>query len=277
MTVTPQYISVSRRTDIPRFFHHEFLTAWEQGAITYEGGYGRSYTVSLQPEAVLGYIFWSKDFAPLLADPRFPELLAVSNALFHYTLNYCPPLEPRLAPLADRLQTLATLCALVGPERVLWRYDPLCKFSLPGGQVEHNGEAFFRLLPLVQALGVRRCYFSFMTPYAKTRGRGVQFFPFSEAEKIRQSQRMTEAATAAGLTLHNCCNPELLALVPGIAMAHCVDEQLLAATDRFRVHRPRRPRPTRNSCGCYESRDIGSYRQPCPHGCRYCYANPALD
>lgn len=277
MTTISQYISVSRRTDIPRFFHREFLAAWEEGEITYEGGYGRSYTVSLRPEAVLGYIFWSKDFAPLLGDPRFPALLAGNNALCHFTINYCPPLEPHLAPLAERLQTLGKLCALLGPERVLWRFDPLCKFSFPGGPCQSNGEAFFRLLPIIRATGVRRCYFSFMTPYAKTRGRGVQFFPFAESEKIRLGQRMAEAAGAAGMTLHNCCNPELLALVPEIEMAHCVDDRLLAQTDRFHCHRPRRPRPTRSGCGCSESRDIGSYRQPCPHGCRYCYANPARE
>jgi hypothetical protein len=270
----PQYISASRRTDLPRFFHREFFAAWEQGSVTYDGGYGRSYTVSLKTEDVLGYIFISKDYSPFLAEPRFPRLLAENNAILHFTLNDCPELEPRVAPLSARLALFSRLCELVGPERVLWRFDPVCKYAMPGGPTQSNEAAFFRLLPLLAREGIDRCYFSFMTLYPKLKSRRARFLAFTGEEKQSIALRMQAAARQHGLTLHACCNPELAALAPAIPQSRCVDDALLAATDRFGRHRPLRRQATRPGCGCYQCRDIGSYRQRCPHGCLYCYANP---
>ncbi len=270
----PQYISVSRRTDIPRFFSRDFFAAWREGSVTYDGGYGRGYTVSLRDEDVLGYIFWSKDFAPFLAAPEFDALLGRANALFHFTINHCPELEPRVAPLGERLATLARLCERVGPERVLWRFDPVCRYVGSAGSARENLAPFYEILPTVAGLGIRRCYFSFMTAYAKHQRRGVRFLAFTPEEKRNLSREMAAAATKQGVHLYNCCNPELLAAASPIRQAHCIDDDLLASTDRFGRHRALQRKPTRPGCGCAASRDIGSYAQRCPHGCYYCYANP---
>jgi hypothetical protein len=87
---------------------------------------------------------------------------------------------------------------------------------------------------------------------------------------------MLAAAGNESMKLQNCCNTEIPGLVPGISLAHCIDEALLQETDRFGMHEPLDLKPTRGGCGCYESRDIGSYDPPCPHGCLYCYANPRI-
>jgi len=274
-TSKPQYISASRRTDIPAFFAGDFFAAWRAGAVTYDGGYGRSYTVSLRPDAVLGYIFWSKDFAPFIADPNFRPLIQTNNAVFGFTINDCPELEPRVARLEERLATLGRLCDAVGPERVVWRFDPLCKFVDARGATTLNWRPFLEILPMVARLGVKECYFSFMTAYNKLKSRGVKFLPFTIEEQTSIVAEMVGAAAAAGLTLANCCNPEVLDLNPAVRQAHCVSDDLLRRTDRFGVHPGLKEKPTRPGCGCFESRDIGSYAQKCPHGCHYCYANPA--
>ena len=274
MPPRPIYISASRRTDIPRFFTNDFFTAWQKGEVSYNGGYGRSYTVSLRPEDVLGYIFWSKDFSPLINHPLFAKLISRNNAVFHYTLNDCPDLEPRVAPLEERIATLYRLCDFVGPERVLWRYDPVCKYRSSAGEFVTNEQAFYAILPQIRKTGIKRCYFSFMSDYNKLAGRGVVFGQFTDEEKAGIAKRMLDAAIVAGITLWNCCNSEIPNLVSGISMAHCIDDELLKNTDRFNIHRDLAMKPTRKGCGCYESRDIGSYLQKCPHGCLYCYANP---
>ena len=274
MSSNPLYISVSRRTDIPRFFVNEFFIAWLAGGITYDGGYGKTHTVSLLPRDVLGYIFWSKDYSPLINHPLFEKCIGKNNAVFHFTINDCPDLEPRVAPLEGRIATLRKLCELVGPERVFWRFDPLCKYRGPGGILADNKDAFFKILPLAARQGIRRCYFSFMSFYNKLNTRGMEFEQFTLQEKADIGRRMLEACSEKGMTLYSCCNPEVPALAPGIETAHCIDDDSLRETDRFGVHPALRLKPTREGCGCFESRDIGSYLQKCPHGCRYCYANP---
>ena len=272
----PIYISASRRTDIPRFFTNDFFTAWQKGEVSYNGGYGRSYTVSLRPEDVLGYIFWSKDFTPLINHPLCAKLISRNNAVFHFTINDCLELEPRVAPLNERIATLNRLCDLVGPERVLWRFDPVCRYRSSTGGFVTNEQAFYSILPQVRESGVRRCYFSFMSDYNKLARRGVVFKQFTDDEKSVIAKRLLDATIQAGMTLWNCCNGEIPNLVPGIRVAHCIDDELLKNTDRFNVHRPLEIKPTRKCCGCHESRDIGSYLQKCPHGCLYCYANPEI-
>ncbi len=268
------YISASRRTDVPRFFLNEFFDAWQKGEISYDAGYGRSYTLSLRPADVLGYIFWSKDFSAFIKHPHFERLIEQNNAVFHYTINDCADLEPNVAPLTDRLETLARLCGLVGPERVMWRFDPICKYRRKDGQVVTNFSAFFDILPHVEKAGVKRCYFSYMSHYPKLKKRDVLFDDFDEQERTALGKELLYATLKAGIKLYNCCNPEVLGLVPDILQAHCIDDELLRETDRFGVHPKLFLKPTRKGCGCFESRDVGSYLQKCLHRCMYCYANP---
>jgi len=271
----PYYISASRRTDIPRFFAEDFFRAWEAGEITYDGGYGRTHTVSLKPQDVLGYVFWSKDFSVFLDHPLLASLLDTNNAVFHYTINDCPDLEPNVASLEKRIETLCRLCDTVGPTRVLWRFDPICKYRAKNGTLTTNAQSFFDILPLIEKAGISRCYFSFMTMYSKLKRRGVAFEDFTREERKEIAGSMLSAAIAAGMKLYNCCNPDVLELVPGILQAHCIDDGLLRETDRFGVHPALSLKPTREDCGCFESRDVGSYSQRCGHRCSYCYASPA--
>lgn len=270
----PQYISVSRRTDIPRFYHQAFLAAWQQGRITYRDGYGRDHTVSLLNRDVLGYIFWSKDYGPLLADHRFKRLLSENNALFHFTINNCPELEPGLIELPERLDTLRRLVDLVGPETIVWRFDPICRYQTKG-PIRDNSAPFHSLLPIIAALGIKRCYFSFMTHYPKLqKRRSILFHSFQPEEKIALSSEMLNNAETFGMSIHACCDPQLVASVPNLRDGSCVDNELLARTDRFQRHLSLPRKATRKGCTCHATRDIGDYRQKCGHGCLYCYANP---
>jgi hypothetical protein len=270
----PYYISASRRTDIPRFFAGDFFDAWQKGEITYDAGYGRTYTISLKPQDVLGYIFWSKDFSTFIEHPLFKKLIDKNNAVFHYTINNCPDLEPNVAPLKNRIASLNRLCELAGAQRVLWRFDPICKYRKKDGSVVTNFSSFFDILPKVNKFGVKRCYFSFMSHYSKLKKRDVLFEDFDEQERATLGKDLLDVTAKAGMKLYNCCNPEVLRLVPGIKQAHCIDDEILRETDRFGVHPRLSLKPTREGCGCFESRDIGSYLQRCLHRCGYCYANP---
>ena len=115
-----------------------------------------------------------------------------------------------------------------------------------------------------------------MSDYKKLRNRPVRFLSLNLEERIRIASEMDKAAREMGIVLYNCCNREIPRLVEGIFKAHCIDESILNETDRFGMHGDLKLKPTRDGCGCFESRDIGSYDPPCPHGCLYCYANPLV-
>jgi hypothetical protein len=166
---------------------------------------------------------------------------------------------------------------MAGPERVFWRFDPIVSYAAENGKRVVPDDAFFRLLPRIARMGVSRCFFSFMSDYNKLRRRPVRFLNIETEERVAIAGRMLSAAESQGVRLYSCCNPEIPELITGIDKAHCVDETILRETDRFEKHECLESKPTRVGCGCFESRDIGSYDPPCPHGCLYCYANPLVD
>jgi hypothetical protein len=131
-----------------------------------------------------------------------------------------------------------------------------------------------------------RCYFSFVNWYqkvqrnfAKTSAQhGILFRDAGLNERLAIVRQLVEMASAHGIQLHSCCQDTLCG-VPHVRKAHCVDIETIRALapERYRklrrdVSSPIRSTPTREDCGCYESRDIGYY-DSCPHGCVYCYAN----
>jgi hypothetical protein len=274
MNPRAQYISASRRTDLPRFFADEFFAAIKQGSITYNGGYGRSYTVSLKPEDVLGYIFWSKDYTPFVHNNEFKKLISITNAVFHYTINDMPDLEPGVPALMQCLDTCKKLCDLVGPERVFWRFDPIVRYKNSAGKIVTTADSFYALLPHIAAFGILRCYVSFVSIYKKVQRRSVEFFPIVVFESQKILVQMVTLASQYGIQLFYCCPQDENLCVQGITKAACIDEAMLRETDRFGVHQNLKVSPTREHCGCYASRDIGSYEPACGHGCVYCYANP---
>jgi hypothetical protein len=82
---------------------------------------------------------------------------------------------------------------------------------------------------------------------------------------------LAEIADGHGISLHTCCGDYLLhEAEPRIYKAHCVDGDLIS--ELLETDIAGKLNPTRDECGCWESRDIGAY-DTCPHGCMYCYAN----
>jgi hypothetical protein len=128
-----------------------------------------------------------------------------------------------------------------------------------------------------------RCYFSFVNWYLKvrrnfaraTREHGVDIRDADLAERCTIVRQLVPIAAANGMTLYSCCQDALCQACPGgvegVAKSRCVDIETIREIAPQR-YRKLREAPTRQDCGCYESRDIGYY-DSCPHGCIYCYAN----
>ncbi len=235
--------------------------------------------ISLRPADVNAIVFWTKNPRPLI--PFLAELDQRGlNYYFQFTLNpYKNPFEPNLPPLEERIHTFRTLAELIGPRRLVWRYDPLILSSRT--PLEYHREMFGRMATELRG-ATRRVMFSFLDFYGKARSRlrgiqreqGIVIEDFRgegfAAERWRLLADMGASAEDNGMTLWSCAEGEDLERI-GIGHGHCIDagllRELFGSSGTFS-----RDRRQRKECGCVESVDMGAYNS-CPFQCAYCYAN----
>jgi hypothetical protein len=239
-------ISASRRSDIPAFYSRWLLRRLEEGYCDWIHPFtGKLERVSLLAEDCLAIVFWTRNPAPLL--PALRDLLSSGHfPFFHFTVTGYPKLlESHNPELGLSLRRLRELAERVGPESVIWRYDPIVVSS--------------------------------RTPLAfhleQFRQHGVEFLDPDALERKNLVLRLRDVAARHGMTLHACCEDDLVG--EGVEKGHCID---LGAIRRLRpdVHERLKRRPTREQCGCTESVDIGAY-DTCAFGCSYCYATKSRE
>jgi len=274
-------ISASRRTDIPAFFADWFMERIREGHFYRINPYNtrQMKQISLAREEVDAFVFWTKNPRPLME-----YLDEIDNRgycyYFQFTINpYGAPFEPNLPPLAERLETFRELADRIGPERVIWRYDPIISSSATPPDFHHR-----RFAELTSALNgaTSRVMFSLLDFYPKVRRRlqvieqqqGIKFFDLA-GEEYRAERRnllgsMRMSAVANGMALFSCCEAEDLAEL-GIQHGRCIDGQLIGMLTGW----PgvfKKDRHQRRECGCAEAIDMGAYNS-CVFQCAYCYAN----
>ena len=275
--IAPLIISASRATDIPAFHMAWFMRRLREGYCVWVNPFNRiRQYVSFRHCKFI--VFWSKNPAPLM--PHLEELRDRGLDMYvQFTLNdyETEGLEPGLPSLQRRMETFARLSALLGRERVLWRFDPLLLGTdLP---VEALLARINRLAGTMQHLTDTLTFSCIdIARYAKVRARmQKRFLAIREpgnAEVLRLTTGIAHcnATLQRPLTLASCAEHASRA-AGGIRPASCVD-----AT---RIHRlcpgvtitlPAKDRGQRAACGCAPSKDIGAYGT-CMHLCAYCYAN----
>jgi len=262
----PVVISASRRTDIPAFFADWFAESLARGRAEYRHPWsGRRVEVSLRPGDTAAFVFWTRDPRPFMGVLERLER-AGRPSLVHVTVT---GLGPRLEPAAPDPRSAAAavraLSGLIGPERVVWRFDPI----LPG---EDPAALAGRFEALARTLAghAGRCVASLAQPYRKSvrATRGLDRV-WGDPDALRPAvERIAALGRALGFDMRSCCSPRLAAW--GLPPAACVDGALLARLFPG-AGIPERKAPSRPGCLCSASVDIGTYRT-CRHGCLYCYA-----
>ncbi len=275
-SITPRIISASRRTDVPAYYADWFMQQVERGYVTYPNPMSfKPVRLSLRPEDVLFIVFWTRNPHPLEKHFNRLEELYQRAYYFHFTINGMPKtLETNNPPVEFAIATFLRLAERY-PGQVFWRYDPIVLSDLtpPSYHLEKFGQLAERLRG-----ATKRCYFSFVNWYLKvqrnfakaTAEHRVNFRDADLTERLNIVRQLVPIAAANGMTLYSCCQ-EVLCTVEGVAKSRCVDIETIREIAPARYRRLREA-PTREDCGCYESRDIGYY-DSCPHGCIYCYAN----
>lgn len=273
-------ISASRRTDIPAFYLNWFIDAIEAGKIEVTNPQYRknSRIVKLDPDHVNWIVFWSRNYSSFLKKKDF---FKDYNLFFHFTILPKTKLEKSGIALEKALNQIKQLTETYGPDRIIWRYDPIVHWIENRNiRSNHDPEKFKALCRQISSFGIQCCYFSFVHPYHKYERRFTKVFPNWQVYNLTQKQqgaildRMVEISAKFNILLYACCNDTALENKK-IKKGHCIDGSLLnsfVATEKVSVAKA----PSRKDCGCTRSIDIGDYlTQPCHFGCIYCYANPA--
>jgi len=262
-------VSASRRTDIPAFHADWFFERLKEGhALSVNPMNPKQVRqVDLSPEAVDGFVFWTKNPQPMLS-----RLGRLSPYPFYFQCTitgHGQDLEPcvpgKEAPVPPAFLALADA---IGPQRFIWRYDPICLSPLY--TVEYHTQRFDAMARILSGRA-QRCTISFLDIYAKTSKRLAQqgIRPPSEAEAMALAASFAKSAREAGMHVAACAEEMDLAAF-GIGRGRCIDAELLMALSGRKISRAKDP-AQRPACGCARSADIGTYGT-CGHGCVYCYA-----
>ncbi len=270
-------ISASYRTDIPAFYGPWFLRKLRDGYCTVANPWsGRASTVALTPDAVDGFVFWTRNLRPF--EPHLAEIKRHAPFVVQYTITNYPRLLDAGTPAAEHaVDDICRAAETYGRSAVVWRYDPILISNLT--PVDWHLRSFRTLSSQLKG-NVDEVVVSFTHFYRKTlrnleRTTTEYGLAIHDPTPVEKQQLVAELATISsefGITLTVCSQPEYSA---GDAnAAHCIDaDRLSRVADRPVTAAVKGNRP---GCMCHEARDIGAY-DTCPHGCVYCYAVRSRD
>lgn len=271
-------ISASRRTDIPAFYSKWFMNRIRAKYCLVPNPHNMNQVgrILLNPSDVEAIIFWSKNPAPLL--PYLDELDKLGfHYYFQFTLNDYPrALEPNIPPIHDRISTFKDLSQVVGPLRVIWRYDPIIISNLT--TCEFHRERFAQIAEELKGK-TYRVMVSIVDFYQKTERRLSQLEKEEGFSFERDPLFLTSTANLlkdlAGIAEKNSmqiftCAEEKDYSPLGVPQGRCIDDRLLAKIWSLNLAYRKDPYQ-RASCLCMRSKDIG-INDTCIHGCPYCYS-----
>lgn len=271
-------ISASRRTDIPTFYSEWFMNRIKEGfCYTVNPNNPKMVRrIELKPSMVEAFIFWTKNPRPMFS--KLPHLDDFGfSYVFLFTLNNYPKyLEPNIPDLENRIDSFKYLASKLGPERVIWRYDPIILTS--SITAEFHISNFQYLCSRLQGF-TSRIIVSFLDSYQFVPNRikasiplGDELYEFSEMIDIvyQISEQLSQIASIYNMEIYSCA--EIFELNnAGILPGACIDGLYL--TKIFgRPFSTKKDKGQRPECNCVISTDIGQYNT-CRHRCTYCYAN----
>ncbi len=275
-------ISASRRTDIPGFYAEWFMNRIRAGYCTVPNPFnlGQVSRVPLTPEDVDVIVFWTRYPRPL-----FRHLRQLESWGYHYYFQVTLMDNPRVIDtkgpaLEASLRAFQELADHVGPDRVIWRYDPIV--FTPKTEATFHLQTYERIARRLKG-HTRRSVISVVDVYRKSRHRlrelaakGYEVLDHRKEARDRYGALMraiAEIADASSMEVMSCAEKDDLHTY-GIRAGKCVDDELIARV--FGIAVPGKKDPAqRKACGCVASKDIGMY-DTCLFGCEYCYATKGL-
>jgi hypothetical protein len=275
-------VSVSRRCDIPRFQFDWFIEHLNDGFVDVANPYNarqiRRVLLTPQKEGMEQsdgvdlFVFWTRDPGNILANA---EELANRGFPFYVMVTvtgYPVNLEPNMIRTNDALTAMRELARKIGPDKVIWRYDPVILTNFTDATFHQKN---FQVLSQELKGSVKRVIISLYDEYRGAKRR-LNVMEKTGELRMLDADNLNELLTAiassaetAGIEIQSCAEKEDFSFF-GIRPGACIDAVLIE--NLFGLDCKGKDRNQRPHCLCCQSVDIGSYGT-CGAGCVYCYAS----
>ncbi len=262
-------ISASRRTDIPALYSDWFINRLNAGFLYVKNPMNRMQVTRLilSPDTIDCIVFWTKNPAAML-----DKLKLLKNYPYYFQFTVTPynsSIETGLPPRKKIIETFIMLSDIIGPERIIWRYDPV--FFTPGFDKTAHLHSFEDLANKLSGYTMT-CMFSYLTIYNKCKRnmRHIQYSIPDIQDGITFATALNSIAQSQNITLKSC-SMSLEFADSGIIQGRCIDPALIERISGNQICCRKDP-SQREYCMCAPSVDIGVYNT-CINGCIYCYAN----
>ena len=266
-------ISASRRTDIPAFYSEWFLNRIKEGFLIARNPMNHKLSrILLSPDIVDCIVFWTKNPIPML--PKLDELKDYCY-YFQFTLTgYGRDIEKHLPDKKrDLIPAFQKLSDQIGPERVIWRYDPILvndRYTW-----DYHLKAFAEIAKALNGY-TEKCVFSFVDIYGKNKMamQDVGVRELTDEDMRSMAVDIRDIAAQNNMVTATCA--EIIDLdALGIDHNACIDKALverLAGGKIKDIKKNIKDSGQREACKCMTSKEAGT-SNTCGNGCIYCYAN----
>ena len=159
-------INTGNRTDIPAYFSDWFYNRIKEGYVYARNPYYPSQVTKykLTPDVVDCLCFCTKNPEPMIE--RLDELKGFGQFWFVTITPYDKDIEQNVPNKEKVMESLKKLSSVIGPEKVIWRYDPIFiseKYSL-----KIHLENFEKMASNLSGY-TEECIISFVDLYEKTK------------------------------------------------------------------------------------------------------------
>ena len=224
--------------------------------------------INLNPDVVDCIVFWTKNPTPML--DKLHELKDYCY-YFQYTLTgYGKDIESNLPNKKKVLiPSFIKLSELVGPERVIWRYDPIIlteKYN-----ADYHLKAFGEIAKALDGY-TKKAVISFVDIYQKNKSNmeKMESKTVNNSALLELAGKLRDIAVEHGMIIATCAEEMDLSSV-GIGHNACIDKELIERLTGAKI-KVKKDKVQRPECLCAESVEVGTYNT-CRNGCKYCYAN----
>ncbi len=266
-------LSCGERTDIVQYYTPWLLNRLKMGYVDVRNPFytSRVNRYPINPDIIDTILFCSKNYQPIL--PHMKSIMNQYPVYCFYTITaYGTDIEPNVPTIKNSIETLKQLSAIVGRERLTWRYDPVMIYGPYTSELHMR--YFTRMAELISPYA-HRCIFSFVLMYKKLAVTFPDLHPVSPEDQKILLSHFGATAKKFGIEIQTCGDPRDLTAY-GIQRSGCTTVDLLNRANHLNLkHIPLHNQRPGTGCQCVDQRAIGAY-DTCMNGCRYCYATSSV-